>query len=118
MGRLTFESLGKILDRRVNIVLSRDKNSPLRKISGIFHFSSLNQAYEYCRELNFDRVFIIGGADLFGQTINKVDELLISRMYLRAEGDVLFPKIDDNIWHLDSSEKFDDFELQKYVKAR
>jgi dihydrofolate reductase len=116
MGRRTFESIGKILDRRINIVLSRDKNSPLGKIPGLFHFTSLDQAFDYSRNQNFNRVFIIGGAEIFEQTINIADELLISRMKMSADGETRFPDIDKKIWQLESSRNYDDFELQKYVK--
>jgi dihydrofolate reductase len=117
MGRKTFESIGGVLDRRVNVVLSRERNSILSKIPGVILCCSLNEAYEFCRNNKFDRIFIIGGAEIFEQTINSVDELLISRMHAYAEGDARFPIIDNKLWRLESSNKYDDFELQKYVKA-
>lgn len=117
MGRLTFESIGGVLDRRINIVLSRNIDSPLSSIPGIILCTSLDNAYEFCRMKKYDKIFIIGGAQIFSQTIDKVNELLISRINLNLEGDAEFPEIKQKIWELDFSKKFDDFKLQKYVKV-
>lgn len=117
MGRCTFESIGGVLDRRINIVLSRNSDSPLKDISDVILCTSIEDAYVYCGKNNYDRIFIIGGAQIFNQTIIGADELIISRINLTVEGEAEFPSIDQLIWRLDSSQKFDDFELQKYVKA-
>jgi len=117
MGRLTFESIGRLLDRRTNIVLSRNSSSGIKNIPGIILCTSLHNAYDYCSENNFHKIFIIGGAQIFSQTINEVDEMLISKFNLSAEGDAKFPEIDQKIWNLKYSKKYDDFELQKYVKT-
>lgn len=117
MGRLTFESIGGVLDRRVNIVLSRNSDSPIKSIPGIILCTSISNAYDYCRKNNFGKIFIIGGAQIFNQTINEVEELIISKINLNVEGETEFPAIEQKIWRLDSSQKYDDFELQKYVKA-
>ena len=80
MGRRTFESIGNILDRRINIVLSRDSDSPLNKYPGVVLCTSLDIAYDYCQKNNFAKIFIIGGAQIFNQTINDADEMIISRI--------------------------------------
>lgn len=117
MGRSTFESIGSVLDRRINIVLSRNSDSPIKSIPGIILCTSFDNVYEYCRKKKYDKIYIIGGAQIFNQTINEVDEMIISRMNLNVDGDTEFPAIEQKIWQLDSSEKYDDFELQKYVKT-
>jgi dihydrofolate reductase len=97
--------------------LSRNINSTIKKVPGVILCTSVKEAYEFCGKNDFDRIYIIGGAQLFNQTINDVDELLISRMNTYIEGDAKFPSIDKNIWQLKSSNKYEDYELQKYVKA-
>jgi dihydrofolate reductase len=117
MGRRTFESIGSVLDRRINIVLSRNSSSPIKDIPGIILCTSLDNAYDYCVKNNYNRIFIIGGAQIFNQTIDEADELIISRINLTVEGDTEFPSIEEKMWQLESSQKFSDFELRKYVKA-
>ena len=117
MGRLTFESIGRPLERRTNIILSRKGSLIIKEISGIVHCTSIENAYDYCSENNFNKIFIIGGAQIFNQTINEVDEMILSRINFSADGDAEFPEINPKIWILEDSKKYDEFELQKYVKT-
>ena len=98
MGRKTFESIGKALPGRVNIVLSRSE--PGVKISnGIVYCSSPAEAIKYC-ELNlFNEIFIIGGADVYSQVINKADNMYLTEVHTdNYEVDSYFPKYDKSKW--------------------
>ena len=115
MGRKTFEALGKPLKGRLNIILTR--NSGLKyDFDDIKIFDSLKNAYSFCEDHDYEKVFVIGGAQIYKQAMSNADEMLISIMNFEAEGDILFPKINDNIWLIESREKRDEFEILKYKK--
>ena len=88
MGRKTFESLPNPLPNRRNIVVTRNKDySP----EGIEVLSSIEDALDVCRE---DRQpFIIGGGEIYSQTINLVDKIELTRVYKDYQGDAFFPDI-------------------------
>lgn len=107
MGRKTFETLGKPLKERLNIVLT--KNSDYKThYDEVLIFSSLEDAIDYCRKNEFEKIFIIGGAEIYKLSLPIVDEMIISRMKFDAEGDVYFPKFDESEW---IKEKITDKEL-------
>jgi dihydrofolate reductase len=115
MGRKTFNALGKPLKGRLNIVVTRNKELNFQ-FDDVKKFLSLNEAVEYCKTLEYEKIFIIGGGDIYKQGIVIADEMIISIMDLNAEGDVYFPKIDENIWKIDSAEQRSGFEIIKYVR--
>lgn len=97
MGRKTFETLGKPLKERLNIVLT--KNSEYKtQYDEVLIFSSLEDAIDYCKKNNFEKIFIIGGAEIYKLALPIVNEMIISRMKFDAEGDVYFPKFDESEW--------------------
>lgn len=115
MGRKTFESLGKPLKGRLNIIIT--KNPDLKyNFDEVKIFHSLDEAYSYCEKEKFEKIFITGGGHIYNLTINHVDELIISIMNFNAEGDVYFPKIDEKIWKVKSNEKRSEFEIFYYEK--
>lgn len=88
MGRKTFESLPNPLPNRRNIVVTRNKNySP----EGIEVFSSIEDAIDACRDDL--QSFIIGGGEIYSQTINIVDKIELTRVYKDYQGDAFFPDI-------------------------
>lgn len=107
MGRKTFETLGKPLKERVNIVLTKNPEYKT-KFDDVLIFSSLDEAINFCREKEFEKIFIIGGAEIYKIAIPVVDEMIISRMKFTAEGDVYFPEFDESKW---KKEKIMDKEL-------
>ncbi|MCX6149676.1 MAG: dihydrofolate reductase [Ignavibacteriales bacterium] len=116
MGRKTFESLINPLNGRTNIVLSKDPNF-IPPDESVKVFNDLEKAYLYCEKvLRSEKVFIIGGGEIFNQSINEADELLISNMNFEADGDVYFPDIDLNKWKEVSNVKFADFTIVNYKR--
>ena len=115
MGRKTFETLGKPLKGRLNIILTRNTDFKY-DFDEVKIFDSLENAYTFCEDHDYEKVFIIGGAQIYNQAMSTADEMLISIMKFEAEGDVLFPKIDDNLWLIESREKRNEFEILKYKK--
>lgn len=115
MGRKTFESIGKPLEERLNIVISRKINLK-KQFSKIIIFDSLNDAYEFCKNEKFESVYIIGGGEIFNEAIKEADEMIISHLYIEADGDVYFPEIDENTWQISSREKRKEFEIVQFKR--
>ena len=115
MGRKTFNSLGKPLKGRPHLVVSRNENLtfPFEEVKV---FQSVEAAIKASDVFNKEKVFIIGGGEIYKQSMNLVDEMLISFMKFEAEGDVLFPKIDESIWFEESREKRNEFDIDKFVR--
>ncbi len=89
MGRKTFESLGRPLPGRTNIVITR--NSAYRP-EGCLVADSLPAAIALCNDA--DELFFIGGAELYAQAIPLADRLYLTEVDVEAEGDAWFPEYD------------------------
>ena len=97
MGRKTFESIGKPLPGRKNIVLTRNNNW---QADGVAVVHSIEAAISLAAENDVKEIFLIGGAELFNSTIKDADRLYLTRIHHRFEGDVYFPEIEENNWQL------------------
>jgi len=100
MGRNTFESIGRPLPGRKNIVISRD---PQLKIEGVTVVNSINAAIEagdQCEEL-----MIIGGAMLYNEMLPRADILYLTEIELSVEGDTYFPDYEQFSWEKVNVEK-------------
>lgn len=100
MGRKTYESIGKPLPNRRNIVISRN---PSFAVAGAEVACSIANALEMTKSEN--EVFIIGGGEIYRQALPMATKLYITRVHDKYEGDTFFPDIDINEWQLVSSEK-------------
>jgi dihydrofolate reductase len=99
MGRKTFASIGKPLPGRTNIVLSRDARFAA---PGVLVATTLDAALTVARgdarRRGADEICIIGGADIYVQTMPVVDRLIVTLVHMDAEGDMRFPRIDSIVW--------------------
>jgi dihydrofolate reductase len=93
MGRRTFESIGKPLPGRTNIVVSRQ---PGLAIAGAIVVSSLDAALAIAGDVR--EVVIIGGAGIFRQALSRTDTIHLTRVHARVAGDVVFPELDPGQW--------------------
>ena len=93
MGRKTFDSIGKALPNRRNIVISRQSEL---KIPGVEVCSSLSKAIELCEDEK--DVFVIGGAQIFEQAIPIADVLYLTIIHKDFNADVFFPVISMSEW--------------------
>jgi len=99
MGRKTFESLGKPLPNRLNIVLSRQAHLPLPE--HVLLYSDINIALRKLKELHTEEIFIIGGGKIFAETLPIIDQLYITEVGTSVENaDAFFPHIDHSQWKL------------------
>ena len=95
MGRKTFESIGKPLPNRKNIVITRDKNY---KKDGIEIVNSLNEAINLT--IPNEEVFVIGGGEIYKQAIEIADKLYITHINTEdSEADSFFPEIIPLVWN-------------------
>jgi dihydrofolate reductase len=117
MGRKTFETLGKPLKGRLNIIVSRNK-SYKTDFSEVVITHSLNDAIEAGAQNNPEKIFIIGGGEIYKQAINIVDEMIISFMKFDAEGDVKFPEINKNNWLKTKIDDRELFEIFRYERKK
>ena len=105
MGRKTFESIGRPLPKRKNIVITRDKNH-LRHGVDVVH--SLEEAIKSARThlTQNEEIFIIGGAEIYKQAMNLANRLYITHIDAEdTKADSFFPKIIPIIWNEISHEE-------------
>lgn len=113
MGRKTYESLGKPLPGRLNIVISRQKEVSLPE--GVLRYDSIEAALERVQREATDEAFIIGGGILFQQTMDIIDRLYLTRVHTVVEGATVFiPDIDHTHWKLVWEEKHEADEKHRY----
>jgi dihydrofolate reductase len=99
MGRKTFESIGRPLPGRTNIVVSRN---PSFVPSGVIPAASLNDALEIARadadQRGVQDIAIIGGGQIYAEAMAFADRLEITEVAASPSGDVFFPELDPTIW--------------------
>ncbi len=101
MGRKTFESIGKrALPGRMNAVITRDGNI---QVENVLVFKTLEAAFHHFK--NSEEVCIVGGAQMYKDTLPLADLLVLTRVATSPEADVFFPDVDWNKWKLVSEEK-------------
>lgn len=89
MGRKTFESIGRLLPKRHNIVVSRDSSYV---VEGATMAHSLEQALEIAKNYDQNEIFIIGGGQIFKQSLPLADRLYLTIVHTEIEGDAFFPE--------------------------
>ncbi len=109
MGRKTFESIGRPLPNRRNMVMSRDKKL---KISGVEVVFSAEKVLSFYKESNDKDLFVIGGSHIYKLFEPYCDNLMITYIDKSFAGDAFFPEIDWNNWIMFSEEKFYDDSLE------
>ena len=120
MGRKTFESIGRALPGRVNIVVSRGFSTG----EDVAVTGSLEDAFKVAEETNLERCFVIGGGQIYSQALPLVDSLVVTHVHTVIEdADTFFPAIDPAVWTVEErSELFTDeetgctFEFVKYTR--
>jgi len=111
LGKNNFESIGRALPNRTNIILTRNQSF---KCSGCIIMDSIEKALKYAYETGEDEVFIIGGGQIYDQTTVYWDKLYITEIDTELEGDVFFPSIDKSEWKLISEECHQKSEKNEY----
>lgn len=114
MGRKTFESIGKPLPGRLNVIITR--NTDLKyDFENVVIVNSLEDAFKKC-ENDYEKVFICGGGNIYKQSLDIADEIILSEMKLEPEGDVYFPEIPEDKWEVNKTADFEEFKVFWYTK--
>ncbi|WP_109083268.1 type 3 dihydrofolate reductase [Aggregatibacter kilianii] len=95
MGRKTFESIGRPLPKRTNIVLSRQ---PF-EYDGVIWKDSLESAVDFVRDS--EEIMLIGGGQLFNEYLSQADRLYLTEIQTELDGDTFFPSINWDEWHIE-----------------
>lgn len=95
LGRKTFDSIGKALPGRKNLVLSRRPHEP---VPGVDFFFDLDSAIDWAREDGQSECFIAGGEAIYREALGTADAIYLTRVDAEPEGDTFFPEIDERLW--------------------
>ncbi|MEO9022448.1 MAG: dihydrofolate reductase [Ginsengibacter sp.] len=111
MGRHTYESMEKDLPGRINIVMTQ-KTDWYRE--NVFVTHTIDEAIAKAKESEAKEIFIIGGGEVFKQTIGMVDRIYLTRVHTSVEGDTSYPEINAAQWKLTKSDSFPADEKNNY----
>lgn len=119
MGRKTFESFPKPLPNRTHIIITRQKEYQVPE--GCLVATSIEEALQLCPQN--EEVFIIGGGEIYKQSIEIANKIELTRVHTEVEADTFFPEINQNNWKIleeeyhpkDEKHKFD-FTYLTYLK--
>ena len=97
MGRKTYESIGRALPNRTNVVITRNKNF---QAPGCVVVHSLEAAIDFARDNGETQAIITGGGEIYQQALSIVDKMYITEVDCEIDGDAYFPEIDTSNWKL------------------
>lgn len=117
MGLNTFNSIGKILPNRISLILSYQKMT----IDGACVFQSIDDAIEHAKNASENELFIIGGGQIYNQTINLADKMYITKVNQSfPEADTFFPEFETKNWNskmvFEGQENNIDFEFWEFSR--
>jgi dihydrofolate reductase len=109
MGRKTYESIGRLLPGRQNIIISRDKHY---QVTGAIICDSLGKAIDNAEA---EKVFVIGGGQIYKQSLesNFISNIYITKVHTVIDGDTFFPTLNANNWQVTWEEKQETDEKNK-----
>lgn len=111
MGRKTFESLANPLPHRDSWIVTRNKKY---QCTGATVFHSLASALRTAEEKGLETIFLLGGGEIYKQSMDIADRMIITEVHHEFEGDTYFPPIDPAIWKEVSREEHKADEKNKY----
>jgi dihydrofolate reductase len=111
MGRKTYDSIGRLMPKRHNIIISR--SSP--NIPGADVCPSLDEAIKKAKTYN-KTIFIIGGAQIFKEALPIADKMYLSFIKKDYDGDTYFPEFDKSEWTIEKREDHEEFEFIIYTR--
>ena len=94
MGRKTYESIGRPLPKRLNIVISRSMEAP----EGVIVVDSLEKAFAAAEESGAEKCFVMGGGQIYREAMADADVLYVTEVHAAFEADTFFPEIDPQVW--------------------
>lgn len=112
MGRTTYDSIGRPLPKRRNVVLTRN---PGWSAPGV---EVIHQPAEIDRMGLEGRVFVIGGAEVYAAFLPRIDEILVSRLKDRHPGDTFFPPFEEDFPETELIESHEAFEVHRHTRKK
>ena len=100
MGRKTFDSIGKPLPNRTNIIVSRSDLN----IEGTYCFNSIDEGISFAKSQNETELFIIGGDSIYKQSMDVLNTVYLTRIHHSFEADAFFPALQEEYWQLNQNE--------------
>ncbi len=120
MGWKTFESIGRPLPDRLNIVLSKTKNYS----NGVFTYSNLDECindlrgeFPFQEGIDYSKVFLIGGSGVYAEGLSIADRMELTRVHKTVDGDAFFPLFKESEWVEFSRRDLDGFSFISYKRA-
>ncbi len=95
MGRKTFESIGKPLSGRTNVIITSNRDW---QAEGTITVANINEAIKAAETTNAKEIFITGGGEIYKQTMPMADKIYRTLVHTEIDGDTFFPEIDESIW--------------------
>jgi len=111
MGRKTYESIGKPLSGRINIILS---HNPAYQQPGCLVLHSLLEAIQLAKNSGEKEVFVIGGGELYAEALSLADRIYLTTVETQQEADTFFPAFDRSEWIVLESQSFPASEKDQY----
>ena len=111
MGRKSFESIGKPLPKRTNIIITRN---PFFIASNCLIANTIEEALEIAFDHNETEAFIIGGGEIYRQSLPFLDRIYLTEVDIEPEGQVLFPELNSDEWITVSEESHQADEKNEY----
>lgn len=111
MGRKTFESMGKPLNGRTNIVITRNNEW---ESSGVKKVNSLEEALEVASDADAKEIYVIGGGEIYAQAMPLCKRIYLTRVHAEFSGDTFFPILPKDDWELLSELPFPSDEKHAY----
>lgn len=116
VGRKTYETFQvRPLPDRLNLVLTR--RSTYIVAEGVIVCTSLAEALQHASDSGSEKVFVIGGGQVYGQALSLVDKMILTHLPIHAEGDVYFPVWDEGEWEVVEERREGDLVFRTYVRA-
>jgi dihydrofolate reductase len=103
MGRKSYDALKKSLPGRINIVVTKKTDFQPKDV---FVVNNIEDAIAKAKESDANEIFIIGGGEIFEQTIDMVSRIYLTRVHATVEGDTYYPEIKKDNWKLVSAQPF------------
>ena len=121
MGRKTYESVNKPLPGRTNIVITKQVNWTSENVIVV---NSIEAAIQKAKDLNFKEIFIIGGGEIYKESISIADKIYLTKVHTTIEGDTYFPELQNDQWKMIANKDFYadekhafDYSFQEWVKS-
>ncbi|BDD03692.1 dihydrofolate reductase [Aureibacter tunicatorum] len=112
MGRKTFESIGRPLPGRLNVVITRNEGF---EAEGCIVVKSIDEGVKASQQQGYDDIYVIGGGNIYAQTLSKVNTIYLTEIDGNFEGDVYFPELELSEWNIEEREDFQPDDKNKHA---